>query len=67
MGFKGSMPGFGIDILTPSHTCPHQQIPCALMMQVPVPQHLGSSVIFFPFKNKQSLTISAPVVSYGVI
>jgi hypothetical protein len=50
MGFKGSVPGFGIDILMPSHTCPHQQIPCALMMQVPVPQHLGSSVIFFQSK-----------------
>jgi hypothetical protein len=38
----------GIDIFSPSQTCPHQQIPSALMMQVPVPQHLGSSVIFFP-------------------
>jgi len=50
MGFKGSGLSLGMDILMPSHTCPHQQMPCALMMQVPVPQHLGSSVIFFQSK-----------------
>lgn len=32
-------------IFSPSHTCPHQQRPSSSMMQVPVPQHLLSSVI----------------------
>ncbi len=30
-------------IFSPSQRCPHQQRPSALMMQVPVPQHRGSS------------------------
>jgi hypothetical protein len=49
-GFKFSVLGLGMDIFTPSHTCPHQHIPSALMMQVPVPQHLGSSVIWVQSK-----------------
>jgi hypothetical protein len=38
-------------------------MPSALMMQVPVPQHLGSSLI----KGFQNLTVGAAVVGYGVI
>jgi hypothetical protein len=30
-------------IFSPSQRWPHQHTPSALMMQVPVPQHLGSS------------------------
>jgi hypothetical protein len=35
----------GKHIFSPSHFCPHQHRPSSLMMHVPVPQHLGSSVI----------------------
>ena len=35
----------GKHIFSPSHFWPHQQTPSALMMHVPVPQHLGSLLI----------------------
>ena len=40
-------------IFSPSQVWPHQQTPSSLMMKVPVPQHLGSSVIGAPFFTRQ--------------
>jgi hypothetical protein len=39
----GTPTGAGKHIFSPSQRWPHQQRPSALMMQVPVPQHRGSS------------------------
>jgi hypothetical protein len=39
--------GAGKHIFSPSHFWPHQHRPSALMMQVPVPQHLRSSDMRF--------------------
>jgi hypothetical protein len=39
----------GMHIVSPFQTCPHQQIPSLLMMHVPVPQHLISSLMCNPF------------------
>jgi hypothetical protein len=41
----GDASNFGKHIFSPSQRWPHQHMPSALMMQVPVPQHLGSSLI----------------------
>ena len=49
-------------IFSPSHVCPHQQTPSGLMMQVPVPQHLGSSVMVNPFFQHR-LAIGSSVIS----
>ena len=48
-------------IFSPSQVWPHQQTPSSLMMQVPVPQHLGSSVMGAPF-FKRGLAIGSSVI-----
>jgi hypothetical protein len=54
---------FGKHIFSPSHCWPHQHTPSALMMQVPVPQHLGSSLIHI----LHGLTIGSAVVSNDMV
>jgi hypothetical protein len=50
-------------IFSPSQRWPHQHTPSALMMQVPVPQHLGSSLI----KVLQVLAIASPMIGNGTV
>ena len=50
-------------IFSPSQRWPHQHTPSALMMQVPVPQHLGSSLI----KVLQGLAVASPVIGNGTV
>jgi hypothetical protein len=57
----------GKHIFSPSHCWPHQHRPSALMMQVPVPQHLGSSVIEIFQGLAVGLAIGTTVVSNGVV
>jgi hypothetical protein len=54
---------FGKHIFSPSQRWPHQHVPSALMMQVPVPQHLGSSLI----QVLHGSTVGATVVGNGVV
>jgi hypothetical protein len=55
--------GFGKHIFSPSQRWPHQHVPSALMMQVPVPQHLGSSLI----QVLHGSTVGSAVVGNGVV
>ncbi len=48
-------------IFSPSQVWPHQQTPSSLMMQVPVQQHLGSSVMGAPLV-KAGLAIGSSVI-----
>ena len=57
--------GFGKHIFSPSHFWPHQQSPSSLMMQVPVPQHLKSSVMGFSWYLE--LTICPAVVCHQTV
>jgi hypothetical protein len=43
------LPASGKHIFSPSHLCPHQQMPSALIKQVPVPQQRVSSIIHITF------------------
>jgi hypothetical protein len=58
---------FGKHIFSPSHCWPHQHTPSALMMQVPVPQHLGSSVIEILQGLTVGLAIGTTVVGNDVV
>ena len=44
-------------IFTPFHCWPHQQWPSALMMQVPLPQQRGSSLIWYSRRSIHALLV----------